>query len=223
MSNEENIIDIPFESIEKPAMYTIEEVSAKIGISKTKINHWIFKLNKSSNGEFFNNPSKITNEEIEHLELAQGLLEEGLGYDEIIDYIKNNKNIINKETGLVKNDLNNTDIKVISKSVTQEVKRQTDKIIDIIKNEVAIDLNNTFKEETMKIAKMSLEAMNKSNEEVIKEINVLKDQNKSLSKEIERMYSRQTEDLRERLKEKEQEINELRNRNWISKFFNRGK
>ncbi len=75
----------------------------------------------------------------------------------------------------------------------------------------------------MKIAKMSLEAMNKSNEEVIKEINVLKDQNKSLSKEIERMYSRQTEDLRERLKEKEQEINELRNRNWISKFFNRGK
>ena len=71
----------------------------------------------------------------------------------------------------------------------------------------------------MKIAKMSLEAMNKSNEEVIKEINVLKDQNKSLSKEIERMYSRQTEDLRERLKEKEQEINELRNRNWISKVL----
>ena len=91
MSNEENIIDIPFESIEKTTMYTIEEVSTKIGISKTKINHWIFKLNKSSNGEFFNNPSKITNEEIEHLELAQGLLEEGLGYDEIIEYIKNNK------------------------------------------------------------------------------------------------------------------------------------
>lgn len=222
MSNKENVIDIPFESIEKPNMYTIEEVSAKLGISKTKINHWIFKLNKSSNGEFFSNPSKITNEEIEHLELAQGLLDEGLGYDEIIDYIKNGKSIINKETGMVKNSLNNTDIKVISKSVTQEVQRQTDKIIDIIKNEVAKDLNDAFKEEAMKIAKMSLGAMSKSNEEVIKEINILKEQNKALSNEIERIYSKQTEDLRHRLKEKEQEVVELKNKKWLYRLFKKG-
>lgn len=212
MDNNE-IIDINYESVQSPKAYTIEEISKKIGVSKTKINHWIFKLNKSCDGKFFNNPSLLDDEEIEKLELAQGLLDDGMTYDEIINYFKeNNKPLIDKENGSVKKDLNSTDVMVISKSVTQEVKRQADKIVATIKDEIAVSLTDTFKEEAMKIAQVSLEAMNQSKEEILNEVKELKNQNEFMQKEIERLYSKQTEDLRKKLKEKEDEVKELQNK-----------
>lgn len=206
--NIDKIIDISYEDIKSDKKYSIEEVSNKLGVSQTKVNHWIFKLNKAQDGNFFEDTSNITETDFEKIELAQGLLEDGYSYDDVVSYFKENSHaLIDRDNNEITKDLSKMDSQVISKNITLEVKRQTDRIIDIMKDEIAITLVESFKEESSKIAKVSLEAMNHSKNEIINE---LKEQNTSYMKEIERLYSKQTEDLRRKLEEKDKELKEVK-------------
>lgn len=215
----EDIIEVQYDNIKTPETYTISEASKKLGVSTTKVNHWIFKLNKSQEG-FFSNPSKITTNDLEKLELANELLNDGYNYDEVIAYFKDkSKGLVNRDSNTLTRDLTGMDVQVISKSVTLEVKRQTDKIIDVIRDEMSVDLVDNFKEEATKIAQVSLEAMNQSKNEMLTEMQELKEQNNSFKLEIERMYSKQTNELRRKLEEKEQELNSIKTKKRLFDWF----
>lgn len=212
--NNKKIIDVNYQEIEIKNYYTIDEVANKLNTSKTKINHWIFKLNKANNGNFFENTDKISEADFEKIELAQGLLDDGMSYEEVAEYFKNHSHsLINRDEGVAYRDLNSTDIQIISKSVTQEVKRQTERIINTLKDETTNIITEEFRKEAGKIAKISLKAMEQSKDEMINEIKELKEQNNSFKKEIERMYSSQTTQLRSKLEQKEMELKKIQESN----------
>ena len=219
--NTDKIIDINYEDIKTDKKYSIEEVSNRLGVSQTKVNHWIFKLNKAQDGNFFEDTSNISQTDFEKIELAQGLLEDGYSYDDVVLYFKENSHaLIDRENNKITKDLSKMDSQVISKNITLEVKRHTDRIIDVMKDEISATIVESFKEESSKIAKVSLEAMNRSKDEII---NGLKEQNISYMHEIERLYSKQTEDLRRKLEEKDRELERVReeskNKGFWSKLF----
>lgn len=227
MSNK-RIIDTNYQEVKDKNYYTIDEVSNKLGISKTKINHWIFKLNKANSGSFFEDTNKISETDFEKIELAQGLLDDGMSYEEVAEYFKNNSHsLIDRNEGVASRDLNSTDIQIISKSVTQEVQRQTERIIKTLTDETIVKITEEFNKEAGKIAHISLKAMNQSKNEMINEIKELKEQNDLFRKEIERMYSNQTIELRNRLEQKELELKSIKensnNKKGIFKWLNTSK
>lgn len=219
---EKHIVDTSYSEIIKPTEYTIIEIANKLNVSTTKINHLIFKLNKVNEG-FFKNTAKLTQEDFEKIELAQELLNSGLTYDDVVNYFNDKSHsLINREDNTISEDLTEMDVQVIAKSITLEVKRQTDRVIESIQNEIAFGLADSFKNEATKIAQISLEAMQQTKNEMIKEIKELKDQNDLMRSELERMYSKQTDELRKKLENKEKELLEIKekeNNKWWKKIF----
>lgn len=212
-NNEDKIINVNYENIKVRKYYTIEEVANKLETSKTKINHWIFKLNKANNGNFFEDTNKISEVDFEKIELAQGLLEEGMSYEEVSDYFKNNSHsLINREEGVASRDLNSLDIQIISKSVTQEVQRQTDKIISTLKDEIAVTIAEEFRKEATKIAQASLEAMNKSKDEMIDGIKHIDLKIQSNSNEVENFNKVTSASL----KEIDKQLKEIKNTAYVT-------
>lgn len=219
---EKRIVDTSYSEIIKPTEYTIIEIANKLNVSTTKINHLIFKLNKANEG-FFKNTAKLTQEDFEKIELAQELLNDGLTYDDVVNYFKDESHsLINREDNTISEDLTEMDVQVIAKSITLEVKRQTDRVIESIQNEIALGLADSFKNEATKIAQISLEAMKQTKNEMINEVKDLKDQNDLMRSELERMYSKQTDELRKKLESKEKELSEMKEREndkWWKKIF----
>lgn len=219
---EKRIVDTSYSEIIKPTEYTIIEIANKLNVSTTKINHLIFKLNKANEG-FFKNTAKLTQEDFEKIELAQELLNDGLTYDDVVNYFKDESHsLINREDNTISEDLTEMDVQVIAKSITLEVKRQTDRVIESIQNEIALGLADSFKNEATKIAQISLEAMKQTKNEMINEVKDLKDQNDLMRSELERMYSKQTDELRKKLESKEKELLEIKekeNDKWWKKIF----
>lgn len=219
---EKRIVDTSYSEIIKPTEYTIIEIANKLNVSTTKINHLIFKLNKANEG-FFKNTAKLTQEDFEKIELAQELLNDGLTYDDVVNYFKDESHsLINREDNTISEDLTEMDVQVIAKSITLEVKRQTDRVIESIQNEIALGLADSFKNEATKIAQISLEAMKQTKNEMINEVKDLKNQNDLMRSELERMYSKQTDELRKKLESKEKELLEMKEREndkWWKKIF----
>lgn len=221
---EKRIVDTSYSEIIKPTEYTIIEIANKLNVSTTKINHLIFKLNKANEG-FFKNTAKLTQEDFEKIELAQELLNDGLTYDDVVNYFKDESHsLINREDNTISEDLTEMDVQVIAKSITLEVKRQTDRVIESIQNEIALGLADSFKNEATKIAQISLEAMKQTKNEMINEVKDLKNQNDLMRSELERMYSKQTDELRKKLESKEKELLEMKEREndkWWKKIFSK--
>lgn len=220
MSDNNKIIDTSYQDIVKPKYYSIGEASEKLNISTTKINHWIFKLNKAKSN-FFSNSNKLTEDDLDKIALAQSLHDEGSNFEEIVDYFTNEANaLINKEDNSVKNDLTKLDSQVLSKALTIEVERNINKLIGSIENEFTDKITQEFKDQASKIAQSSLQAIEQTKNEILKEVVELRNQNNIFKNEIERMYSNQTEDLRRRLDEKEKSIKELKQKkkSWLDWF-----
>jgi exonuclease VII large subunit len=235
--NEHQIIDTKFQEIDKeePIYYTLDNIAEKLNISITKVNHFIFKFSKNDNN-FFERTDKISQTDYEKLELALDLLENGMNYDEIVAYFKNNiRNLINKDTGEIKEDLSKTDSQVIAKSVTIEINKRMDILESAITSTITNNVTESFKEEAKKIAQLSLEAMEQTKNIMVNgmdamnnKVETLEKKIESKDKELERLYSKDTERMRNKLDEKQKEIEELekkleleKNKSIIDRIFKR--
>jgi len=220
-TNTNKIIDTNFQEVETSEIinYTIEEVAKKLNISTTKVNHLIFKLNKASaDNNFFEKTDMISQNDFEKLELAVDLIKDEMPYDEVVNYFKNNSHgLIDRETGIIKENLTKIDSQVIAKNVTIEIKKETDKIVNQIKTQLTNDITGSFKEEAMKIAQVSLDAMNQTKDIMLNNIEILTDKMQSLEqsnqnkdKELERLYSKETTAMRNKIDKKQEEIETLK-------------
>lgn len=223
MSENNKIIDTLYNEVEKPEFYTISEASKKIDISTTKINHWIFKLNKAKEN-FFNNSSKLTEDDLDKIKLAQSLLDDGYNFAEIINHFTDEANaLINKDDSTIKKtNLTKLDSQVLSKALTIEVEKNINKLINSIQNEFSENIIGEFKQEASKIAGSSLKAIEQTKNEMLNEVVALKKQNDMFKSELERMYSKQTDELRRKLEAKEEAIKKLeeeKNKGFFAKFF----
>lgn len=216
--DEHQIIDTKFQEVnkEEPIYYTLDQISEKLNISITKVNHFIFKFSKNDNN-FFERTDKISQTDFEKLELALDLLDSGMNYDEVVAYFKNNiHGLINRETGEIKEDLSKTDSQVIAKSVTIEVIKKMDALENKLINTITNNVSEAFKGEAKKIAQLSLEAMEQTKNVMIsgmdivnEKVDMLEKKIESKDKELERLYSKETERMRSTLKDKQNEIEEL--------------
>lgn len=224
MPESNKIIETSYDEVIKPKFYSIANASKELNISTTKINHWIFKLNKAKDN-FFEDPNKLTEDDLDKIKLAQELLDDGRNFEEIIDYFTNEANaLINKEDNTLKKDLNKLDSQVLSKALALEVEKNINKLISSIENEFSGNIINEFKQQASKIAGSSLKAIEQTKNEMLNEVVALREQNNMFKSELERMYSRQTEELRKKLEEKEKEVQKLekeKNKSLFSRFFKR--
>lgn len=222
MSESNKTVETSYNEVIKPSFYSISQASEKINISTTKINHWIFKLNKA-NSDFFKDSSRLTEDDLDKIKLAQTLLEDGRNFEEIVDYFTNESNaLIDKKDYSVRTDLTTLDAQVLSKAITIEVEKNINNLIDSIENQFTKDILNEFKTQASNIAKASLTAIEQTRNQMIDEIVELKIQNEFFKSEIERSYSKQTEELRRKLEEKEKALRlmeEEKNKSWFSKIF----
>lgn len=224
MPESNKIIETSYDEVIKPKFYSIANASKELNISTTKINHWIFKLNKAKDN-FFEDPNKLTEDDLDKIKLAQELLDDGRNFEEIIDYFTNEANaLINKEDNTLKKDLTKLDSQVLSKALAVEVEKNINKLISSIENEFSGNIINEFKQQASKIAGSSLKAIEQTKNEMLNEVVALREQNNMFKSELERMYSRQTEELRKKLEEKEKEVQKLekeKNKSLFSRFFKR--
>lgn len=218
--NENQIIDTNYQEINKEEIvyYSIEQVANKLDVSETKIHHLIFKFNKmSKNNNFFERTDKISQTDFDKIELILDLLNSDMGYDDVVEYFEKNMNgLINKDTGEIKQDLSKIDSQVIAKSVTIEVIKKMDALENKLINTISNNVSEAFKEEAKKIAQLSLEAMEQTKNVMIKgmdtvneKVKVLEKKIESKDKELERLYSKETERMRNTLNDKQKEIEEL--------------
>jgi hypothetical protein len=218
--NENQIIDTNYQEInnEEVVYYSTEQVANKLDVSETKIHHLIFKFNKmSKNNNFFERTDKISQTDFDKIELILDLLGSDMGYDEVVEYFEKNMNgLINKKTGEIKQDLSKIDSQVIAKSVTIEVIKKMDALERKLINTITNNVSETFKEEAKKIAQLSLDAMEQTKNVMIngmdivnEKVDVLEKKIESKDKELERLYSKETERMRNSLNDKQKEIEEL--------------
>jgi hypothetical protein len=209
-----NIIEIDYKEIKATKYYSIDEVAEKLNIAPARVNHWIFKLYKLNDYKVFESTDKISQTDLEKIELAESLHEEGKNYEDIINYFKDSSNaLINRESNELKKELTEMDNQVISKTVTLEMKRQIDRIMNELKGEFTNSINDSFKEEASKIANASLGAMEKTKNDIDNKIDLLIKENEAHKKEIERLYNNQTNELRLKLEEKQKEIEKIKEEN----------
>lgn len=231
-----NIIDTNFYNANSDEViyYTIEQVSKKINISETKINHLIFKFNKTNKDfKLFKNADKISQYELDRIEIAIDLLNSGLNYDEVVDYFKNNSHeLLDRETGEIKKDLSLIDSQVIAKNVSIEITKKMDRLENSIINTVSNNVSLAFQEEAKKIAQVSLDAMEQTRNDMLNYIDVMTDKievlekrNIEKDKELERLYSKDVVNMREKLLNKDKELELLKkqlessNKGLLSKIF----
>lgn len=224
MGENNKIVETSYEDVIKPKYFTVSDASKKLNISTTKINHWIFKLNKSKSN-FFSNTNKLTEDDLDKIALAQSLHDEGSSFEEIVNYFTDESNaLINKDNNSIKTDLTKLDSQVLSKALTMEVEKNINKLIETLENDFTDRITEEFRQQASNIAGSSLKAIEKTKNEMLNEVIELRKQNHMFKNEIERMYSNQTEELRKKLEEKEKNIKELekqKNKSWFSKIFKR--
>ena len=215
-------------------IYTIKDICNITGASATKINHIIFKLNKIGNGSFLNNTNQINQEDFEKIELTLDLLSDGKNFDEICDYFNNpSNNLIDKNTRVINNDnINELDIKVISQNISKQIQKQSDYIINTIKEEISKNIVDSFKEESKKIAQMSIDIINESNNkfknEIVKnndKIEKLYKDNKELKESLESInnnleeFKKETEQIQSLQQKMLDRKEEYEKKSWFKKIF----
>lgn len=224
MSENSKVVDTSYKEVIKPKFYTISDASKKLDISATKINHWIFKLNKAKSN-FFNDSNKLTEDDLDKIKLAQSMVDDGHSFEEIINYFINESNaLINKDDNSVKTDLTKLDSQVLSKALSIEVEKNINNLISSIENEFTSNIVEEFKIQASKIAQSSLQAIEQTRNEMLKEVVELRKQNTIFKNELERMHSKQVEELRRKLEQKENDIKKLeeeKNKSWLNKLFNK--
>ena len=154
----------------------------------------------------------------------------------LVNYIKNDSNnLINPETGMQTRGMEETDLQIITRSATLEVKKQTDRIIEEMRENISKELVSAFTSEAEKIAKVAIEAMgqtklviDKNLKNMENEIVDLKKENQIQNQEIERLYSNQATNLKKQLEDRQKKIEqlerenqELKNKSLFNRIFKR--
>lgn len=230
-----NVIDVNYEVMPKEGeRFSISEITQRLNISPTKLNHLIFKLNKIEN--LFDDTSNFTQKDVDLLELCKSLMDDGMSIENIVNYIKNDSNnLINPETGMQTRGMEETDLQIITRSATLEVKKQTDRIIEEMRENISKELVSAFTSESEKIAKVAIEAMgqtklviDKNLKNMENEIVDLKKENQIQNQEIERLYSNQATNLKKQLEDRQKKIEqlerenqELKNKSLFNRIFKR--
>lgn len=234
--DDKNIVNTNFTELSKDRIYSISEASEKLKISTVKINHIIFKINKLDKSKtLIQDINNLTNDNLETIELFEELHnDEGMSYEDIVKYfLKNSNNLVNKKDNTLAREINDMDSKAIAKSLMIESKKQTELIINTFKNEILNEILNKFSEESIKIGKATIEAMNITKNDIDNSLNKFNEKLSNLNnkleekdKEIERLYNekykKQDEELREKLKqtkiEYEKKLEYEKNKSWIDKI-----
>ena len=162
-------IEVSYDTIEKEKYYTIHQVADKLGISTVKVNHYIFKLNRfSKNNPIILDSSKLTDEDIEKLEIFKELKEQDhMSPDDIAKYFKeNSNNLINRDTNSLDRELTKMDVTAIATSITSQIEKRIDIMFDIKFEKAIKRLENSNKI----VAQIVIDEVNKEKEEIKNEL-----------------------------------------------------
>ena len=238
---DKKIVDTNFTEIIEDKTYSVTEASEKLKISSVKINHIIFKINRLDKDKvLIEDINNLTQSDLETIELFETLhKDEGMSYEDVVKYfLKNSNNLLKKEDKTLSREITELDSKAIAKSLMMESQKQTEMIIQTLKTDILSEIIKSFSEESAKIGKATIEAMNimdiELNEKLSEFNNKLSELNNKIEekdKELERLYNekyeKQDEDLRNKLNKMknkyEEELQKEKEKTWIDKIKDRFK
>ena len=238
---DKKIVDTNFTEIIEDKTYSVTEASEKLKISSVKINHIIFKINRlDKNKVLIEDINNLTQSDLETIELFETLhKDEGMPYEDVVKYfLKNSNNLLKKEDKTLSREITELDSKTIAKSLMMESQKQTEMIIQTLKTDILSEIIKSFSEESAKIGKATIEAMNimdiELNEKLSEFNNKLSELNNKIEekdKELERLYNekyeKQDEELRHKLtkvkNDYEEQLQKEKDKTWIDKIKDRFK
>ena len=238
---DKKIVDTNFTEIIEDKTYSVTEASEKLKISSVKINHIIFKINRlDKNKVLIEDINNLTQSDLETIELFETLhKDEGMSYEDVVKYfLKNSNNLLKKEDKTLSREITELDSKAIAKSLMMESQKQTEMIIQTLKTDILSEIIKSFSEESAKIGKATIEAMNimdiELNEKLLEFDNKLSELNNKIEekdKELERLYNekykKQDEELRHKLtkvkNDYEEQLQKEKDKTWIDKIKDRFK
>ena len=242
---DKKIVDTNFTEIIEDKTYSVTEASEKLKISSVKINHIIFKINRLDKDRvLIEDINNLTQSDLETIELFETLhKDEGMSYEDVVKYfLKNSNNLLKKEDKTLSREITELDSKAIAKSLMMESQKQTEMIIQTLKTDILSEIIKSFSEESAKIGKATIEAMNITKQEIDIEleeklsefnnrVDVLTKKIEEKDKELERLYNekyeKQDEDLRNKLNKMknkyEEELQKEKEKTWIDKIKDRFK
>lgn len=238
---DKKIVDTNFTEIIEDKTYSVTEASEKLKISSVKINHIIFKINRlDKNKVLIEDINNLTQSDLETIELFETLhKDEGMPYEDVVKYfLKNSNNLLKKEDKTLSREITELDSKAIAKSLMMESQKQTEMIIQTLKTDILSEIIKSFSEESAKIGKATIEAMNimdiELNEKLSEFDNKLSELNNKIEekdKELERLYNekykKQDEELRHKLtkvkNDYEEQLQKEKDKTWIDKIKDRFK
>lgn len=238
---DKKIVDTNFTEIIEDKTYSVTEASEKLKISSVKINHIIFKINRlDKNKVLIEDINNLTQSDLETIELFETLhKDEGMSYEDVVKYfLKNSNNLLKKEDKTLSREITELDSKAIAKSLMMESQKQTEMIIQTLKTDILSEIIKSFSEESAKIGKATIEAMNimdiELNEKLSEFDNKLSELNNKIEekdKELERLYNekykKQDEELRHKLtkvkNDYEEQLQKEKDKTWIDKIKDRFK
>lgn len=173
------IASVDFQDVQTPKSYTIKDIARKLDKSPTKINHLIFKLSKRNGDKLlFANTERFTDEDIEKIQLAFALIDDGKTYDEVITYLLNDNNGMSEDLA---NNSGKEVVKLNSKRMTKEIMLEINKQLNQTREQMIQDLSTVFGEEAKKLAQTSLIAINQTKDVIMDKVGEIIQQNNSLS------------------------------------------
>lgn len=238
---DKKIVDTNFTEIIEDKTYSVTEASEKLKISSVKINHIIFKINRLDKDKvLIEDINNLTQSDLETIELFETLhKDEGMSYEDVVKYfLKNSNNLLKKEDKTLSREITELDSKAIAKSLMMESQKQTEMIIQTLKTDILSEIIKGFSEESAKIGKATIEAMNimdiELNEKLSEFNNKLSELNNKIEekdKELERLYNekykKQDEELRHKLtkvkNDYEEQLQKEKDKTWIDKIKDRFK
>ena len=238
---DKKIVDTNFTEIIEDKTYSVTEASEKLKISSVKINHIIFKINRLDKDKvLIEDINNLTQSDLETIELFETLhKDEGKSYEDVVKYfLKNSNNLLKKEDKTLSREITELDSKAIAKSLMMESQKQTEMIIQTLKTDILSEIIKSFSEESAKIGKATIEAMNimdiELNEKLSEFNNKLSELNNKIEekdKELERLYNekykKQDEELRHKLtkvkNDYEEQLQKEKDKTWIDKIKDRFK
>ena len=238
---DKKIVDTNFTEIIEDKTYSVTEASEKLKISSVKINHIIFKINRLDKDKvLIEDINNLTQSDLETIELFETLhKDEGMSYEDVVKYcLKNSNNLLKKEDKTLSREITELDSKAIAKSLMIESQKQTEMIIQTLKTDILSEIIKSFSEESAKIGKATIEAMNimdiELNEKLSEFNNKLSELNNKIEekdKELERLYNekykKQDEELRHKLtkvkNDYEEQLQKEKDKTWIDKIKDRFK
>ena len=238
---DKKIVDTNFTEIIEDKTYSVTEASEKLKISSVKINHIIFKINRLDKDKvLIEDINNLTQSDLETIELFETLhKDEGMSYEDVVKYfLKNSNNLLKKEDKTLSREITELDSKAIAKSLMMESQKQTEMIIQTLKTDILSEIIKSFSEESAKIGKATIEAMNimdiELNEKLSEFNNKLSELNNKIEekdKELERLYyekyKKQDEELRHKLtkvkNDYEEQLQKEKDKTWIDKIKDRFK